>query len=395
MKIDLNDPNLTAYGLGELSGAERSAMRKAIAQSPEAQAFVQETQLLARALRDDFRAELEIFSPKRLNILPAEEGRAFWSDARWMSIGVAALLAVGAIIAAVALSHRGSNDVALSPRKPADVMMEVETEAPASPPTVMAEPGDAFEENPFLSAATHPFSTFAFQVERASYATLRQFIDSGRKPPKDAVRLEAMINSFAYHYPPPGDGELFSITLEATVCPWAPEHRLVRIGLKAGESSVTAASVQVRFNPALVQSYRLLGYETRWASDEEHRHREAEDTEIQPGHTVTALYEIAPVATSFPAALLTVQLRYRRPTGDRIELVERSLTGLGTDFSEASADLKFAAAVAQFGMILRGSPHNGNGTLAAVLAWAGEGQSGEGAEDRAGFIELVRKAQAF
>ncbi|MEY2540201.1 MAG: Ca-activated chloride channel, partial [Verrucomicrobiota bacterium] len=72
-----------------------------------------------------------------------------------------------------------------------------------------------------------------------------------------------------------------------------------------------------------------------------------------------------------------------------------AFTDNGAKFEGASGDLKFAAAVAEFGMILRGSEHKGNGTLGAVLEWAQEGKGADPNGYRAGFIELVRKAQTL
>ena len=65
------------------------------------------------------------------------------------------------------------------------------------------------------------------------------------------------------------------------------------------------------------------------------------------------------------------------------------------DFAKAAPDLKFAAAVAEFGMLLRDSEHKGNGTFGAVLEWAEEGKASDANGYRAGFIELVRKAQTL
>jgi Ca-activated chloride channel homolog len=93
--------------------------------------------------------------------------------------------------------------------------------------------------------------------------------------------------------------------------------------------------------------------------------------------------------------MLTVKLRYKKAHGDRSELVERAVTGAPGNFENAPADLKFAAAVAEFGVILRESEYKGNGTFAAVLEWAEEGKGTDANGYRAGFIELVRKAQAL
>ncbi len=262
MKINLDDPNLTAYALGELSGDLRAEMEKAVLASAAAQTFVQETQQLATLLETDFASELKHAARKPSNILPRSEPRSFWSDNRWASIAVAALLAVCAVIAAVAISglrgHRpaalaGNHGSLASPAAAATpAVLEVEAEVEAAPPeqplVALNEPppsssgeprGTAnyghFEENPFLLTETNPFSTFSIDVDTASYANVRRLINAGAKPPKDAVRVEEMINYFVYDYPPPPPNEPFSINLEVASCPWTPEHRLVRIGLKGRE----------------------------------------------------------------------------------------------------------------------------------------------------------------
>jgi secreted protein with Ig-like and vWFA domain len=94
---------------------------------------------------------------------------------------------------------------------------------------------DPIVENPFLSAADNPESTFSVDVDTASYANIRRFLDSGRLPPPNAVRIEELVNYFRYDYPQP-DGEVpFSVNVETAQCPWDTEHRLVRIGLKGRE----------------------------------------------------------------------------------------------------------------------------------------------------------------
>ncbi|MBA2585882.1 MAG: VWA domain-containing protein, partial [Chthoniobacterales bacterium] len=94
---------------------------------------------------------------------------------------------------------------------------------------------DHFKENPFLPAAANPLSTFSIDVDTASYANVRRFIHSGALPPKDAVRIEEMVNYFSYDYAQPEADQPFSINLEVAGCPWQPEHRLVRIGLQGRE----------------------------------------------------------------------------------------------------------------------------------------------------------------
>ena len=679
MKIDLDDPNLTAYAVGELPEPEQSRITAAVAESPEARQFVRETQQLARLLKAEFRSEFERVESKPLNIMPLPQARSFWSDARWMSVAVAALLALIAVVAAVVLSGTPQDRLAVvggrtnnpppsfSTLHDSVVQMEVQNEpaaaAPSAPLITLAQappseflkeipatvtPGygnsasrngqsksseskefgihsgltgqfntaeyDYFDENPFLPAATNPLSTFSIDVDTASYANVQRFINSGSLPPKDAVRIEEMVNYFTYDYPQPEGDQPFSVNLDVAGCPWRPQHRLVRIGLKgreiaadqrgasnlvflldisgsmqpserlplikqamrllvdkltendrvaivvyAGGSGVALPStpadqkerintaleelkaggstngaegislaykiaadnfikggvnrvilatdgdfnvgvtsqgelvrlaeekakngvfltvlgvggdnlkdstmqkladkangnyafldsleearkvliqqingtlvtiakdvkIQVEFNPARVESYRLLGYEKRMLRKEDFNNDQVDAGEIGAGHTVTALYEVVPVGsnagpgahvpqvdrlkyqtrepqsadtpTQVPASpeLLTVKLRHKKPDGDESALIERTLTDQGAAFANASADLKFAAAVTEFGMILRDSPHKGNGTLGAVIEWAQEGKGTDEAGYRDGFIDLVRKAQAL
>ena len=91
-----------------------------------------------------------------------------------------------------------------------------------------------------------------------------------------------------------------------------------------------------------------------------------------------------------------VKLRFKKPGGNGdVQSIERSVTDDWVDFTQAPPDLKFAAAVAEFGMILRESEYKGNATLGTVLQWAQEGRGSDADGYRAGFIELVRKAQAL
>jgi Ca-activated chloride channel homolog len=711
MKINLDDPNLTAFALGELSGAEQAAMEQAVASSPEAQEFVAETQQLSRLLKSEYTAEHQHNLPpeRSPNIIRMEEQRRLWTSNQWGSL--AAALAIFAVLGVVAVStiQRESGIVAQKgpglrkerqdlPGANSSTIVEaipdatVETEAaaaptqqdylamqaiPPPPPSEMrelrrevkpsAKPASAralgefadskksaatgpylernltkelrhepstselsggerkdfdtatydhISENPFLPAATNPLSTFSIDVDTASYANVRRFINSGTLPPKDAVRVEEMINYFSYDYREPEGDKPFSIDLDSTACPWDASHRLLRIGLKgrdvatenrpasnlvflldvsgsmmpaerlplvkqamrllvekltekdrvaiviyAGGSGLALPAttgdrketilraledlkaggstngaegielaykiaaenfvkggvnrvilatdgdfnigvtnqgdlirlieekaksgvflsvlgvgtdnlkdstmqkladkgngnyayldsldearkvlvqqvngtlmtiakdvkIQVEFNPARVASYRLIGYEKRMLRKEDFNNDKVDAGEIGAGHTVTALYEIVPAgsgaadpSTSIPPVdplkyqtpnsiaaaatqadpkgsqeMVTVKLRYKKPEGDTSELIERAFVDNGSRFENAAPDLKFAAAVAEFGMILRDSQFKGRGTVGAVIEWAQEGKGRDTAGYRAGFIELARKTQTL
>jgi Ca-activated chloride channel family protein len=705
MKVNLDDPNLTAFALGELSPDDHAEMAKAIADSPEAQSYVAETQQFARLLRAEYEADrlqpadTILKKPQRFSDAAwIEEERRASSRYQWGSL--AAAFAIFAVLGVLAISTlqretnmvaRKTSDKPSGPKEnPAGIVeavpeptveMEV-AQQPVEPATTAAPPAvtefreekqsagaaktrnfalnpsapkppapmpmmrsyyasngagmsvtteaqppsryrddfntatyDKVEENPFLSAATNPLSTFSIDVDTASYANVRRFINSGSLPPKDAVRVEEMINYFTYDYKEPEGDKPFSIDLDATSCPWEPSHRLLRIGLKgrdvanekrpasnlvflldvsgsmmpaerlplvkqamrllvdklsendrvaiviyAGGSGLALKStpgnekekilraleelqaggstngaegielaykvaadnfikggvnrvilatdgdfnigvtnqgdlirlietkaktgvflsvlgvgtdnlkdstmqkladkgngnyayldsveearkvlvhqingtlmtiakdvkIQVEFNPARVASYRLIGYEKRLLRKEDFNNDKVDAGEIGAGHTVTALYEVVPAGagTTDPAAsvppvdplkyqspsapgptarteangspeMVTVKLRHKKPDGDVSELTEQSFTDNGSKFENAAPDLKFAAAVAEFGMLLRDSQFKGKGTFGAVIEWAQEGKGRDAAGYRAGFIEMAHKAQSL
>jgi Ca-activated chloride channel family protein len=95
-------------------------------------------------------------------------------------------------------------------------------------------------ENKFVRVSDHPLSTFSIDVDTASYSVMRKFLNDGRLPPADAVRIEELINYFPYSYAPPRDETPFAAHLEVAPCPWQTNHPLVRIALKGREIAATA-----------------------------------------------------------------------------------------------------------------------------------------------------------
>jgi Ca-activated chloride channel family protein len=88
------------------------------------------------------------------------------------------------------------------------------------------------EENIFHDPTRKPLSTFSIDVDAASYSNVRRFLQQGQKPPKDAVRLEEMINYFDYDYPAPDGEHPFSVYTELSQAPWNSDHQLLHIGLQ-------------------------------------------------------------------------------------------------------------------------------------------------------------------
>jgi len=93
----------------------------------------------------------------------------------------------------------------------------------------------AVNENDFLSSAETPLSTFSIDVDTASYANVRRFLQEERLPPAGAIRTEELINYFTYNYPQPIGEQPFSVNLEVSRAPWDTKRELVRIGLKGRE----------------------------------------------------------------------------------------------------------------------------------------------------------------
>jgi Ca-activated chloride channel family protein len=88
-------------------------------------------------------------------------------------------------------------------------------------------------DSAFRTTAESPLSTFSIDVDTASYANVRRFLNEGQLPPADAVRIEELINYFRYQQPEPEGEAPVGVQSEVSACPWQPAHRLVRIGLRA------------------------------------------------------------------------------------------------------------------------------------------------------------------
>jgi Ca-activated chloride channel family protein len=127
----------------------------------------------------------------------------------------------------------------------ADVTMQSEP-APAYYMHSEAYPGFNTEnyatihENGFLEAAKNPLSTFSIDVDAASYSNIRRFINNGQLPPKDAVRIEEMLNYFDYDYPQPRGADPFTASMELAACPWNGVHHLLHIGIQGKKISAEA-----------------------------------------------------------------------------------------------------------------------------------------------------------
>ena len=119
-----------------------------------------------------------------------------------------------------------------------DMVAEVEVSEPISSDE-NSETYAELEENQFESPKTNPLSTFSIDVDNASYTNIRRFLNNGQKVPKDAVRVEEMMNFFKYEYPQPTDNHPFSINTELSECAWNENHKLLKIGLQGKNIPMT------------------------------------------------------------------------------------------------------------------------------------------------------------
>ena len=187
------------------------------------------------------------------------------------------------------------------------------------------------------------------------------------------------------------------------------EARKVLIEEMGGTLLTLAKDVklQVEFNPARAAGYRLIGYENRLLADEDFNDDTKDAGELGAGHTVTALYEVVPAGLDVPRSvdelryqpgpddpppavfegeLLYVKVRYKDPDGARSKLLEQPVADR---VRSPSSDLRFASAVAGFGMLLRDSPHAGDLTLDDVVGLAEKGKGDDPRGYRGEFIRLV------
>ena len=454
------------------------------------------------------------------------------------------------------------------------------------------------DENPFLETARAPLSTFSIDVDTAAYSNVRRILNDGQMPPKDAVRIEEMINYFEYDYPQPIGNLPFSVNTEVATCAWNQKNKIVSIALQgkkvsledappsnivflidvsgsmnkpdrlplvkqglkflarqlsakdlvsivvyAGKSGLVLpptgderkildalenletggstnggegiqlaykvaldnfmpdgnnrvvlatdgdfnvglqsddelvrhieakrrsgiflsvlgfgtgntndsmmekladkgngnyayidsqaearkalgeqaagtlltiakdVKIQVEFNPAKIAGYRLIGYENRLLANKDFKDDRKDAGDIGAGHSVTALYEIVPAGqtvnnegielkyskteaseSNFGDELLTVKLRYKEPNADESKLLTQGLLDEENSIENASANLRFASAVAGFGLILRDSRYKGNASYGKITQLAQDSLGSDLKNYRSDFLDMVMKA---
>lgn len=194
------------------------------------------------------------------------------------------------------------------------------------------------------------------------------------------------------------------------------EAKKVFVGQMAGTLFTIAKDVkiQIEFNPSEVKAYRLIGYENRILNKEDFNDDKKDAGELGAGHTVTALYEIIPAGnrsgqpgvdplkyqkepevskSQYSDELLTVKFRYKKPNESESKLITKVLKDEDYSIDQASNNLMFACAVAEFGMLLRDSEFKGNSSYNDVIALAKKAKGDDDEGYRAEFIKLVESCE--
>jgi Ca-activated chloride channel homolog len=172
--------------------------------------------------------------------------------------------------------------------------------------------------------------------------------------------------------------------------------------------------LQLEFNPKLVASYRLMGYENRILEQADFNDDAKDAGELGAGQTVTALYEIIPVGASQSNdnrsvdplkyqknqltvhanntnEWVTIKFRYKEPKSHKSRLVEKTMVGKPKNWADATDNFRFSAAVAGYGMLLRDSKYKGTASYERVIEWSTAAKGTDAKGYRAEFIDLVRK----
>ena len=449
-KISPDDPRLTLYALGEMEAAQRAEFEILLANDPVARAAVDEIRGAASLLGDALESEplprsdnvvtmegkpvaaaatLPGGDPRKLDGGGARGGelrRELKKPVRFWRLPVGYYTVAGLAAAAFAVFFVVSDSLhqaepgrplvmraarPVETASPSAAAFAAEPDAPgsarpaararsapaAAPRLELALPG-AHVPDRFVSTAEQEVSRFPLRVGRDSYAQVREQLRQGKRPPRSAVQVAEMVNAFDYTWPAAVAGEAFVIALEEAQTPWSGTTRLVRVAVRAvGERGAVAAEraqVRVEFAAGRVRAWRLIGFESD--GDFAGVGGLADGETLRGGDTVTALYEVLPADGAegdAAKAWLTLGLDYRLPGSGEARRIARALVGEAPRFAEASADLKFATAVAAFGLVLGESPQRAPVSLDEIARWAADGAGDDGL--RREFVGLVQRADAM
>lgn len=417
-----DDPRLAAYALGELEPAERATVETLLAEDASARLRVEEIRAFCGQLEDALAHEDPVPATPDAAVVPhrgASMPQATPSQRRLPEYDAGGKVlrfpqmyfVIGGLAAACFAVV-----VAVRDDTPKPVVHRYEITFPkvaAADPSALvfaAEGGDGAEGTRpagFIPVEKAPVSEVPILLGTRSYAAVRDALDAGTRVDPDEVSIPELLNRFGrLRIPAAATRERFRGDLEIAEAPWAPERRLARISVQATgaarQNAVSSAVVaervrlKVRFNPSQVASYRLIGYDRGSGGP-----AATPGATLLSGQAVTALYEIVPVGTpapegaepglvAAPSYALQAEVEFAVPGDPELRSLAFSVSDAGSTFENASNEFKMAAAIAQFGLLLRNSPER-VATLNDVLAWAGP--RALAVKGDVEFVDLVRQAQ--
>ena len=254
-------------------------------------------------------------------------------------------------------------------------------------------------DNPFIATSKTPQTYLPMSATKNSYALVRSEIHAGRLPDPKSIRIDEMVNAFRYSMESAQACGPVAIDLEAGKAPWNPSHMLLKVGIDVRNPSedisllLKTFSISLKFNPALVSEYRLIGYENQGGSGQ--ILKSLHNPELP--FTLTAIYEIVPSRAWNQAAAdeemcsLTVHHKFPSDTECRHNSIAFLANAIKAD-GKNSTDFKFAAAVAAFGMKLANTPESNALKGNALHQLAANNLGADPDRQRADFLDLIKRA---
>lgn len=444
MKIDINDPRITAFALGELTGSEAAEIARAMRTDSGIRAAVDEVRETASLLHETLgggKVQL-LTAAQRAAVRSAGEGPVItdiasakvplWKHPAVAGIGVAAVVALGIFLTN---QQQGGGDAPeVVNGEPAWDWSQVDLENLTTPAVVSGHDGDSPESSAHAVAAAIREDTPSFREElkkriseqdikaplsfpeleeqgweviagkasakltvplasgAASWPLLQRYLtEQGTLPPRQAVRIEEMVNHFSYKTPTMLKGGGLVADVELCNTPWNPATMLIAVHISAETEDGVHTPVSLTLNGERIQRVRLLGYAGIKVNKTSARHSTG-PRHISKSHGNYVIYEIEPVTDVDESAGTSLGLLNLGVNPAHAMTLEVSSV---SSWLNASADLRFASTVAATGMLLSSASSTGEldaARLKSLLEVLRTKDQDSIPEQRKAAIELLKKA---
>lgn len=250
-------------------------------------------------------------------------------------------------------------------------------------------------------------SIFPANIGSKSYEELRKGILAGTLPNNKKINVGELINAFGHNYSKPSSGEAFAIDSEFIYSPWSSEKCLLRIGVSVADRDnpksnekllLSNVKMSVEFNPDKVSGYRLIGESDLDVNLSVER---LDQDVLLAGQTVTVLYEVIPINTKQVAnektsEIVSVSIDYKDPfDGKNKSMLSRVLVDEIKPIEKSSDDIRFAASVLGYGMILEERNDLTEATYDLVLELANNSLGNDEKGKRSEFIKWINHTRAI